>query len=263
MSKPLLPVALVAVSLLLAACSTTPPIRSVTPAGAGSLVGPTWLVDALSDDAPASGTTVTAEFAADGTVSGSGGCNRYSGRYTVSGATIAFDGALASTMMACETPVMAQEAAYFAALTAARGFTVTADRLSLSGEDAGVLVSFLASDQSLAGTAWKVTAYHDGADAVVSVVTGSSPTVAFGADGAVSGSGGCNRLVGTFTADDGAVTIGPLGTTKMACQTPTGVMEQEVALVAALESAATYAIEGDRLELRTAGDGLAVQLTRG
>lgn len=271
MSKPVLPLALMAASLLLAACSQTPPVRTAvpgtpsaptsTPAATG-LVGPTWLVDALGGAAPASGTTITAEFAADGTVSGTGGCNRYSGRYTASGATIAFDRALASTMMACDAPVMEQEAAFFAALAAARGFTLTPEQLRLSG-DAGELVSFAAQDQSLAGTTWTVTAYHDGEDAVVSVLEGASPTVGFGDDGSVSGSGGCNRIIGSFTTDDGSVTIGPLGTTKMACETPSGVMQQEARIVAALESAATFSVQGDRLELRTADDAIAVQFARG
>ena len=53
------------------------------------LVGTTWTLTTIaSGDAVSSvlnGTEVTAEFTADGTVSGSAGCNRYSGSYTWTG----------------------------------------------------------------------------------------------------------------------------------------------------------------------------------
>ena len=38
--------------------------------------------------------------------------------------------------------------------------------------------------------------------------------------------------------------------------------EQETAYLAALETAATYRVEGSQLELRTAGGALAVELHR-
>ena len=44
----------------------------------------------------------------------------------------------------------------------------------------------------------------------------------------------------------------------MFCEEPEGVMEQEAAYLAALQSAATFSIEGDQLWLRTAEDAIAV-----
>ena len=41
--------------------------------------------------------------------------------------------------------------------------------------------------------------------------------------------------------------IGPLASTMMACGEPAGVMEQEAQYLAALQSAATYQIEGNVL----------------
>ncbi len=63
---------------------------------------------------PLPGTTLTATFTAE-EISGSGGCNTYSGPYTLDGTHITI-GPLASTQMACEQNVMDQEAAFFAAL---------------------------------------------------------------------------------------------------------------------------------------------------
>jgi heat shock protein HslJ len=45
------------------------------------------------------------------------------------------------------------------------------------------------------------------------------------------------------------------------CSDPTGVMDQEAQYLAALQSAATYRIETNVLELRTQDDALAASLS--
>ena len=102
----------------------------------GSPVGPTWRLVAFGDDrAAVSGATLT--FGADGRVSGSTGCNRFFGQYT-----LAPSGALAlsqvgSTRMACPGPAMAQEGRFLAALGTATQAVVDGGRLTLvSAEDA-------------------------------------------------------------------------------------------------------------------------------
>jgi len=49
--------------------------------------------------------------------------------------------------------------------------------------------------------------------------------------------------------------------TKKTCARPAGVMEQETQYLKALATAATYRMDGDRLELRTADGALAVTLS--
>lgn len=71
---------------------------------------------------------------------GSGGCNRFSGSYTLEGGNLGI-GPLVSTKMYCEG-VMDQEAAYFAALEATRGWRVSARELELTGADGAVLARF-------------------------------------------------------------------------------------------------------------------------
>ena len=63
---------------------------------------------------PAVGTTLSATFTADA-VSGSSGCNTFSGGYTLDGINVTI-GPLASTMMGCEQPLMDEEAAFLTAL---------------------------------------------------------------------------------------------------------------------------------------------------
>jgi heat shock protein HslJ len=105
-----------------------------------------WLtLSVLYDDAIRSvilDTELTAEFTAEGTVSGSGGCNRFTGEYTVTGDEISI-GPLASTRMACESEeVSRQEAAYFAALESATTWEQTGNELILKNDAGQMAVTF-------------------------------------------------------------------------------------------------------------------------
>ncbi len=59
------------------------------------------------------------QFGANGEISGSGGCNRFAGRYAQTGGSLEISG-LRTTLMACAPEVMAREGALMAALEAAR-----------------------------------------------------------------------------------------------------------------------------------------------
>jgi len=72
-------------------------------------------------------------------VSGSGGCNRYTGPYKQEGATLTF-GALAATRMAC--PNLGEEDAYFAALAKVASFRREGDMLMLMDKSGAPLVTF-------------------------------------------------------------------------------------------------------------------------
>ena len=65
----------------------------------------------------------------------------------------------------------------------------------------------------------------------------------------MSGSGGCNRLAGTYTVEGNRLTFSRMAGTMMAC--PSG-MEQERSFHDALGRAATWRIDGERLELSDA-----------
>jgi heat shock protein HslJ len=90
---------------------------------------------------PVAGSSATAKF--DGTqISGTGGCNTFSGPYSVDGDTITI-GPLASTLRACADPAVdQQEQQYLQALSLAKTFAVSGDRLDLFREDGGFAVSF-------------------------------------------------------------------------------------------------------------------------
>lgn len=64
---------------------------------------------------PIAGTTLTAAFMPDGTVSGNAGCNTFNGGYTLDGTSLTV-GPLATTMKACDQPIMDQETQFLTAL---------------------------------------------------------------------------------------------------------------------------------------------------
>jgi putative lipoprotein len=92
------------------------------PASSAALVG-RWLAEDIRGGGVIDRLQSVLELAADGKVSGSGGCNRMSGTATIAGSRIAF-GAIASTRMACAPAAMDQESKFFAALRAARSWRV-------------------------------------------------------------------------------------------------------------------------------------------
>ena len=228
---------------------------------ASPLTGRVWVLAALGGKAPLKGTELTSEFGAKLRVSGSAGCNRYTGTYKVSGNSIRIS-VLATTKKACAAPIESQETAFLKALSGARSFAIRGRSLTLASAGGRALATFAAQTQALGGTSWDVLAYNNGKQAVVSVLAETKLTAMFGKDGSLSGFGGCNEYNASYKATAPKISIGPVASTRKHCEQPTGVSEQETAYLAALESAATYHVEGSQLELRTGGGALAVELHR-
>ena len=232
-------------------------------AGDTTLTGTYWTLSsyANADGAMVNvlpGTDVTAVFAQNGSLAGNAGCNTYTTSYEVDSNTISISDAIAATMMMCPEPIMQQETAYLANLTAAASFAIAGDTLTLSDASGTATAVFTAQQPtSLAGTNWEVTGYNNGKEAVVSVILDTSITAVFGEDGTLSGNASCNTYSAPYEVDGRNITIGMGITTMMACPGD-GVMEQETAYLAAIATAATYSIQGDVLELRTADGALAV-----
>jgi heat shock protein HslJ len=258
MKKILFPMGLCAGLLILAACGSP-----MSQGGGGDLTGKVWALTVLNGQPLAAGTGISAQFTSDGKVGGSAGCNRYTGKYTVSGADITFDPSIATTMMACPQPIMDQESAYLKMLGEARTYTVIkGEELTLIGADNTKLATYKAQTQGLAGTNWEAIGYNNGKQAVVSVMLGTTITASFGTDGNLTGNAGCNNYNGTYTVNGNQITIGPLASTRKMCNDPAGVMDQETQYLAALETAATYQIEGTALELRTKDGALVADFSK-
>jgi heat shock protein HslJ len=160
-------------------------------------------------------------------------------------------------MMACEPARNAQEQAFTLALTGATNWQIAedggleirgrSDMVAKAAADVPAGSDAVASPAAgLPGTSWALAAIGD--TPVGDVV----PTLAFGADGTASGSGGCNTYNGTYAIDGATISFGPLISTKMACEGAANTTEQ--AYLNALQGASSWTIDADgRLILDGAG----------
>ena len=112
-----------------------------------SLEGTKWVMTAYAVDGSMqealSTPAVEATFA-DGTVSGTGGCNQYNGSYELDGDRLSVGPSLARTMMACEQAIMDQEDAYLEALQSAASFKIDGDVLTIMDDSGATVLEFQA-----------------------------------------------------------------------------------------------------------------------
>jgi heat shock protein HslJ len=107
--------------LILVACNSD---------GGQSLENTSWELTWLSDYEVPSDPTVTAEFGAEGDLTGFGGCNNYNTTYSVRGDEITIS-APASTQMACVDSAMQLEQAYLNTLASAQKYDIQGNELVL------------------------------------------------------------------------------------------------------------------------------------
>jgi putative lipoprotein len=105
------------------AASARPPDAAES-AGAGdeaALVGPTWVAEDIQGRGVIDYLQSSITFTAEGRAQGFGGCNNFTGGYTLDRATLAL-GPLASTRKACPPAIMNQETRLHQALGKVRGY---------------------------------------------------------------------------------------------------------------------------------------------
>jgi heat shock protein HslJ len=253
--KTALCLAMAALALTLGACGAD--------GGAGGVLdGTHWTL--VSQDVAGAATPVSTGVSADARfaasqISGFGGCNVFTGAAVASGASLEI-GPLAATQMACLGEPATVEAAYLVNLGRAASFTATADELTIfDAAGRAVLVYRAGPDNPLAGS-WSVTGINNGREAVVSPQLGTTVSAAFGPDGQIAGSGGCNTFTGPYLLTGRELRIGPLASTQRACEPP--VMDQETRLLAALGRVTTFDTSGPTVMLRDASGAMQVVLSR-
>ena len=117
--------------------------EAAAPEAAPTLVGPEWVAEDIGGRGVVDRARTSLTFTADGKVSGSGGCNRIAGSYTLVGETIAF-GQMISTMMACAPPIGEQEQRFMRVLGQARRWRITPEGKLELLDPAGVRLARLA-----------------------------------------------------------------------------------------------------------------------
>lgn len=195
-----------------------------------TLTGQEWALTSLGGTPIQAGAGITASFGEDGSLTGSGGCNRFVGEYTVDGDTLSV-GPLAATRMSCGQVTDDLESTFLGALEAATGFAIAGTDLVISTTNDVTLELSTASGpveptetpaatpsvtpvpQPTQGAAagdivgsWRMTSYAG------STLPGNmlAIDITFTDDGTFAGFGGCNDYSGQWSLDGTRLSISGL-----------------------------------------------------
>jgi heat shock protein HslJ len=251
----LIGIALATVGIVVAACSS-----GGSGGTGGTLEGRNWKLTSYdfsgTDTAVPAGFAVDATFK-DGKVAGFSGCNVYNAPATVDGAKLTV-GRAATSARACEPTATTLEASYLANLGNAATFTATADKLTVYNKTGKLVLTYAAGAANPLEGEWLVTGYNNGKGAVTGTITGTELTATFTPDGQVSGDAGCNTYNGPYKLEGTSLTVGPLATTRKACEP--AIMDQETQFLAALQTPTTVEPSGATVTLRDANGATQVIL---
>jgi ABC-type amino acid transport substrate-binding protein len=116
-----------------------------------------------------------------------------------------------------------------------------------------------ASAETPVGKEYVLISFRDAAGALASPLTGTRVTAQFGAEGQLSGDGGCNPYSSTYQINGNQLTIAPIAPPEKYCSAPLGIMDQEQQYLSSLHTAAAYSLKGGMLTLSDgAGNPVAV-----
>jgi len=218
-----------------------------------------WVLDVAVLGLSGAEAAPTLEFH-DGTVSGTTGCNPFTGAFTKSWSRLTI-GALATTRRAASQPAMAVEREYLTRLGRVVSFRVKGDTLALLDDTGDAVLRYAASRHSIEGS-WEITGYlMVSGHGFSSTTIDSAPTAVFEADGWVSGGTGCHAYRGAYEVDGASITIASLGTSAVACRPE--LAEQDAGILASLAAATAFTLGPGTATLLNADGQLALSLAAG
>ncbi len=192
-------------------------------------------------------------------VFGSGGCNRYTGAFTLTEKNEFSVPNVASTMMAC---IHANKEPQFLTALSTPNMAISIDNGLLTfSQNKTVLLQFekRAAETALTADAlagkWNLTSIAGGD--LAALFTNKIPTMEITADGKVSGNAGCNNYHATYTLDGSTLTFGPVMSTKMACPG----LQGEQLFTSLLTTPLQAALDGDKLTFSKEGS-VVLELTK-
>jgi len=200
----------------------------------------------LNDIAVSDPAQYTLEFLADGTVQIKADCNDATSNVTIDGNSITFaPGPM--TLAECEPGSLYDD--YLAKLGDVVSYVFDEDgNLVLNLKmDAGNMILGRSNEAAneLEGTSWVLSGILGGE--VANTTENDGEITAIFQNGQMSGSAGCNNYFASYETDGSSLTLGPIGSTKMACDEARNQREME--FLATLDGVTGYNIAGDTLEL--------------
>ncbi len=241
---------ILSISLFLAACSPATPIpieETMPPV----LAGTNWQLESINDVSPVGEIAPVLFFANELTAVGYTGCNLMNAGYNIVDNQIQLD-PFQSSYRVCDDELKAQEEAIIVTLDSASNYQLEGDILILTNPDDSRRATYTQLPPfPLEGTSWVLNSYNDGQGALVTVLEGTEISVDFSEGGQLSGYAGCNNYNASYETEGINLTIGPVVTTRMACDQPEGVMEQESNYLLSFENADLFYNVGVGLLLET------------
>lgn len=202
-------------------------------------------------------TTIATAVFADGTVTGSNGCNLYQATYSTSEDTISFSDPTL-TGFACDPDYAGQGEAFIAAMQASERFSLSDESLELDDASNDPRLRFRPTDDlPLVGVSWVLTGYAGPEGGLISPLSDTGVSLNLLADRTLTGIAGCNSYNGVYEVNGNELTIGELTRTAIGCVEPDGVMTQERDYLAALQDVEDFTTTLTGLELVDA-DGTPV-----
>ncbi|MDD2858576.1 MAG: META domain-containing protein [Candidatus Nanopelagicales bacterium] len=236
-----------------------------------TLAGTTWTLGSFAGTGGKQTTAVasanaTLRFVRGGTVTGSTGCNNFTGTYRQSGSSVTITPG-PMTLKACPGALATQEAAVLAAFPKIVSFssdqTTTKPAVAvlvLKDAQRATQLSYVATATGLRGTSWQATGVNNGKQALVSDASVAAITANFGTDGRLTGTGGCNNYNASYrTVGQRIIRIGAVASTMMACDP--AVMTTEANYFTALGRSVRFTREGSVLTLRDAKGAMQATFT--
>jgi len=106
-----------------------------------------------------------------------------------------------------------------------------------------LLAACATQSAALLDTEWSLISLNGGA-----LIEDTEITLNF-REASLDGSAGCNTYGGSYTASEDSLRLNGVYATEMGCMEPKGILEQETAYLDALNAAARYRVDDDRLEV--------------
>jgi len=207
---------------------------------------------------------------AEGTISGTGGCNNYVGAYTYKNGIFSAPN-LSVTQMLCsednnEGQFILELTNNANELSLVNGMlTVTRGGKQVLEFEKGTATveeekkSLTLDSETLAGL-WSLKVI-DGVEASEKFKGNreSVPTLSFSfADNKISGSGGCNKYNATFSLTDGRLVVGPIMSTKMACPN----MEGETQFTQAIADTSNLSLPNENILQLAKNDNVILEFEK-